>query len=141
MNERAVLVVLICLPLFSGRCGAEKHDHDARAVNGEAIVVRGVVHYEERVLLPLGATLLVVAEDVAQSKVLAEDERDISGSPPHRFSNSIAEAAIEDPRDVELHAEIHSSTGHTFASEEPVKAFAGDRPRVEVELLVQPVRD
>jgi uncharacterized lipoprotein YbaY len=139
MNERAILAVLVCLPLVSGRCGTPKHEQDARVETGnETLLVGGTVHYKERILLLPGATLLVVAEDSSSKSVIAESTREISGSPPHAFSLTIDEEDMNERKDVTLRAEIHHGGALAFASKEPVPAFDGERPREDVELLVEP---
>ena len=141
MNERAVLAALIVSPLFAGPCEGEGSGGDARVLMGdETIVIEGEVHHAERISLPPGATLRVVAEERSgdRSRTLAQAKRQVSGSPPYAFTLGIDEAEMEDPRAVVLRAEIHAHGALTFSSEEPERAFDGDQPRRDVVITVRP---
>jgi len=139
MNERAILAVLVGLSLASGRCGSKSHEPDARVDTGGELLVSGEVHHKERILLPPGATLLVVAEDGEAPPATAESSRSISGSPPYSFTLRLDALEASAPERVMLRAEIWSGGELTFASPEPEPAFDAGAPRDDVSILVVPV--
>jgi putative lipoprotein len=141
MNERAILAVLVCLPLLSGRaCGHPEADRDGKVEQGnESFVVTGEVHYKERILLPPGASLRIAAEDSRShdERAIAESSAAISGSPPHAFTLTIDESVVDEPKHVILRAEILVDGSRLFMSMEPTPAFDGGRPREGVEIVVE----
>jgi uncharacterized lipoprotein YbaY len=146
MNERAILAVLVCLPLFAGprTCAETAENGDARIQAGtETFVVSGEVHYRERMLLTAGASLRVIAEDSskldADGGVLAASSRAIMGSPPYSFSLPIDASHVDETRDVTLRAEISVDGVLLFASVESIAAFTDGRPREGIEILVKAV--
>jgi uncharacterized lipoprotein YbaY len=142
MNERAILAVLVCLPLVAGLfCEGRGDERDSRFETGiETFVVSGYVNHSERLLIPSGGILRVVAVDAGDfggdARLVAEATRDITGPPPYTFTLPIDAAAVDEPRTVMLRAEISIDGVHTFESDDTVGAFEGAHPRDDVRILV-----
>jgi uncharacterized lipoprotein YbaY len=143
MNERAILAVIVCLPLVAGLfCDGRGDERQGRLETGaETLVVSGYVNHAERLLIPSGGTLRVVATEPGEpgdeARIVAEATTAITGPPPYVFALPIDAEAIEEPRDVMLRAEIDVDGVRTFESDDTTFAFEGAHPRDDVQILVR----